>query len=1452
MSFKMNSKSKQTLILLFLLLTTTTLAIFSTNYFNINDSTVSNFDMGDDIADINKDYDNILESSDVIYTGTKYDLSEWWDTRFRYRVGIEVEDLEGVDRYEPVDIYLTFQDNEHYEDSARLVSFNATGLDEWSSEIPIQLWNVSYYPSGYIQSCTTTFLASTSANSNQTYFLYYNENLDNINPPSYNTNFQSSLSLGTLTVRVGTGSVYETQLIEGQGVVKFEKDSVDFHGVNSLAPERRLTDSRLVLLAHMDENSGTAVSDSSGNLNPGLMNDNVNWAQGIVDYGLQFGGASNDTVSFGRALEASGEPFHDATTKWTMTCWVKPTFLSTSATNHGTQNVIMAKASDPYNDNFELGIVGTAGADYGKVHVYLDTDNSDTQRNFGVGNDIILNQWNFIALRVDLTKGSDHVEVRINGDWYGSGNQWSSAVNMDQAVNSQFTIGSSEHINRYYTGFIDEVAFYNDTLSDSEIEDYKYGSKTAIIDSITEIINGDVFSRYQVNWTDLFDMHVSDICSFYYDYNLWNINRTIYFDNAFDGTSTNTQMVPLNTHYDLSGLADSEDFYYIYDGYLEDRGLDYDDFTVNNYTIIHDPIHVDEKLTLGMFVPNFYETGPLTSISYFRGNVSYGNQNDKVVYNPGYINDFNNNIGGSNRQLHVEFWEFIDNINHTAYTPKLTENAMEQLFENQFAALKNPVNLYIYDQDAQFFNLKVNVTDIDDNLVPGAKITVWNETNFNINWSMNTDDSGEALFTRLSNGTYVVNATYEKYGKSPLTITSPQTIVINESTVDTTGLYELSFINVQLTSLNLTLDRYNSTNDYQSRLNGAKVTFWLDDGTGADLIGSENSDENGNAILRWMNFTNPSDGNLTFSVEWFDTTPQKVEAQGDLDFGSNILNSTFYFYAENSTLVNVTFGPTFETELELTVFPDPDFNQMLGDTLNFQVNFTYTENETITYPLTGAIVTYNIKLGTQNINNQPLEFTDIGGGLYNLTIDTAVPIDGSVWLSERDYLIEVEASKPGFITEEISSSFILDPKSTTLIGNESSLGAYWGENLIMDVTYTDVSFGGNNPIDTATVDYSVIGIPSVFGSLTPYGSNGRYQLIVDSSDFPRSDSYTLQITANEQNYQEQTIFIDVTVLAIKSLINDSVGIYKTIPVAYNEQKIFYFNYIIESSGIGLDQADILSYEWTKEIGGTIVDSGAGSLNDLGNGLYSLDFDTENREIATYTIIFSIEKENYALRGGILILNINPREFGVVLPSEYFDENIVSGISGQDLTFRIDITDYLNSSYITDSQVYLTFEGTQYPFTSLGDGTYEITLNKDVIPNAFFLPIPLSAVITISKTNYETKIVPITVNVGMVELFGFPMFYFLMIVIGVAAVVGSLVTYRAIQKAKIPTFVKRAREISKNIKGRKSISDSLLYPSKQEYMVKKFGDKWEMLGLSLEDILGLESKKKRKLPEGGGM
>ena len=96
--------------------------------------------------------------------------------------------------------------------------------------------------------------------------------------------------------------------------------------------------------------------------------------------------------------------------------------------------------------------------------------------------------------------------------------------------------------------------------------------------------------------------------------------------------------------------------------------------------------------------------------------------------------------------------------------------------------------------------------------------------------------------------------------------------------------------------------------------------------------------------------------------------------------------------------------------------------------------------------------------------------------------------------------------------------------------------------------------------------------------------------------------------------------------------------------------------------------------------------------------------------------------------------------------------------------------------------------------------------------------------------------------------GLPTFYFFMIVSAVGAVVVSLVSYKLIQQARIPKFVKKARAMKSAIQGKKSISDSLLYPEKGLLIAKELGDKYEILGIALEDILGVKGKKGKEMPD----
>ena len=66
--------------------------------------------------------------------------------------------------------------------------------------------------------------------------------------------------------------------------------------------------------------------------------------------------------------------------EWTITLWIKPISLASNASNHGTMNCFLAKASDPSNDNLEFGVQTN-----NDLHLYIDTQPKDSQMDFGKG-----------------------------------------------------------------------------------------------------------------------------------------------------------------------------------------------------------------------------------------------------------------------------------------------------------------------------------------------------------------------------------------------------------------------------------------------------------------------------------------------------------------------------------------------------------------------------------------------------------------------------------------------------------------------------------------------------------------------------------------------------------------------------------------------------------------------------------------------------------------------------------------------------------------------------------------------------------------------------------------------------------------------------------------------------------------------------------------------------------
>ena len=159
---------------------------------------------------------------------------------------------------------------------------------------------------------------------------------------------------------------------------------------------------------------------------------------------------------------------------------------------------------------------------------------------------------------------------------------------------------------------------------------------------------------------------------------------------------------------------------------------------------------------------------------------------------------------------------------------------------------------------------------------------------------------------------------------------------------------------------------------------------------------------------------------------------------------------------------------------------------------------------------------------------------------------------------------------------------------------------------------------------------------------------------------------------------------------------------------------------------------------------------------------------------------------------------------------------------------------------------------EFEFDEAGNGVYELEFNTEDY-EAFFNSETLTGEIIIKKVNYETEKSDITIVIEMEETIeGMPTFYLIMIIGAIAAVVGSLATYKFIQIARIPKFVKKARAMKKAIKRKSAIPESSTTSTKSSFILKQFRDEWDALDLSLGEILGVKSKKDKQYDIEGGM
>ena len=167
---------------------------------------------------------------------------------------------------------------------------------------------------------------------------------------------------------------------------------------------------------------------------------------------LSFDGV-NDQVLLGD-IEALDGP---ATV--TISFWFNRTQDLSANSNHYVSNIMFAKASDPENDNIEIGTDGT------NIEIYVDSQNNDAPAvtyDAGIQNNI----WYHLTFTYNKNETNEG-KLYINGSEVNTWNQWGG--NIDNAGGSPVTIGNTNHIETPFNGIINEVAIWNEALTSAEI-----------------------------------------------------------------------------------------------------------------------------------------------------------------------------------------------------------------------------------------------------------------------------------------------------------------------------------------------------------------------------------------------------------------------------------------------------------------------------------------------------------------------------------------------------------------------------------------------------------------------------------------------------------------------------------------------------------------------------------------------------------------------------------------------------------------------------------------------------------------------------------------------------------------------------------------------------------------------------------------------------------------------
>ncbi|MFX1294183.1 MAG: hypothetical protein ACFFD2_04915 [Promethearchaeota archaeon] len=283
----------------------------------------------------------------------------------------------------------------------------------------------------------------------------------------------------------------------------------------------------------------------------------------------------------------------------------------------------------------------------------------------------------------------------------------------------------------------------------------------------------------------------------------------------------------------------------------------------------------------------------------------------------------------------------------------------------------------------------------------------------------------------------------------------------------------------------------------------------------------------------------------------------------------------------------------------------------------------------------------------------------------------------------------------------------------------------YGELLLIRVGLNDTDRNELTKGVDVTLNWTEEGSP-IQKNLTDL-ETGQYEIVLDTSDLPSIDNYTILINSSSPYFTDALYTLDLAVTSETLLSSPQ---YPKIISEWNQNITIQVNYLNAFDESGINDSTIM-VNWTL---------GPYSVTQIGNGQYDIEINLSYAEIMEYTLEINATKPNCAFK--ILKIKLEVKAINTGLTSESYPR-VISEWS-DNITIEIDYHT-LDSQGINSSQIIVNWTQNYYTILEIGSGIYQIEMNTSWCSVQEYL-----LEINASKVYHQNKTLQIIIDISGVE------------------------------------------------------------------------------------------------------